>query len=154
MLYADDILLFLGDLKQSLTTATDIIKRFVFFSGLSINLEKSFLLPIDGAVQEVPESDGHLQIVDSFKYLGVTINSKFEAVYSKELGTPDKNISSDMWYMVASSIVSGGSVKPDQNGMAASALIFSPELPGLDPRRVVLEIGGPLQGPNLEEREI
>lgn len=46
-LYADDILLFLGDANYSLITAITIIKRFVGFSGISINWDESCLRVLD-----------------------------------------------------------------------------------------------------------
>lgn len=54
-LYADDIL-FLGDANYSLTAAMDIIKIFGWLSRLSINWEKSILLPVDTLEGELPES--------------------------------------------------------------------------------------------------
>lgn len=47
-LYADDMLLFLEDTSSSLTAAFEAIKLFGTFSGLTINWNKSVLMPIDG----------------------------------------------------------------------------------------------------------
>lgn len=76
LLYADDILLFLGNANHSLTAAMDIIKRFGVFSGLSISWEESVLLPVHELERELPESTRHLQVVESFKYLGINIAVK------------------------------------------------------------------------------
>lgn len=53
-LYADDLLLFLGDTQNSLVKAMDIIKKCCQFSGLTINWEKSVLLPLGPLESKVP----------------------------------------------------------------------------------------------------
>lgn len=58
-LYADVILLFLGDANHSLTAVMDIIKGFGLFSG-----------PGGWSRTGVTRGAGHLQVVESFKYLG------------------------------------------------------------------------------------
>lgn len=72
-LYADDLLLFLRDTQTSLSKAMDIIKDFGHLSGLTINWEKSVLLPVDHLEGPLPEEAIQIQIVDKMKYLGVNI---------------------------------------------------------------------------------
>lgn len=47
LLYADDILLLLGDTDTSLRTVMSLISEFGRFLGLTINWSKSALLPLD-----------------------------------------------------------------------------------------------------------
>lgn len=51
-LYANYILLFLGDTRSSLSAAMDVIIDFGQFSSLNINWDKSMLLPVD--IMETP----------------------------------------------------------------------------------------------------
>lgn len=45
-LYADDMLLFLEDASNSLDMAAKVIETFGTYSGLSINWDKSVLMPV------------------------------------------------------------------------------------------------------------
>lgn len=56
MLYADDMMLFLGDTAASLAEVTTVISRFGHYSGLAINWSKSALMLLDG-VREVDLPD-------------------------------------------------------------------------------------------------
>lgn len=70
VLYADDILLFLGDIDSFLAVAMNIIADFGYFSGLVINWEKSALMPVD-PINFLPAPVGQLMVVDRMKYLGI-----------------------------------------------------------------------------------
>lgn len=72
-LYADDVLIFLGDLEGSLNQVLEILSGFGRVSGLSINQEKSVLLPIDPVEENVPVSNIHMEIAESTKYLGIKL---------------------------------------------------------------------------------
>lgn len=72
-MYADDILLFLGDTQTSLLAAMRLIKEFGYFSGLKINWDKSALLPIDPLVDPLPSQVNSIKIVNQMRYLGVNI---------------------------------------------------------------------------------
>lgn len=54
-LFADDIVLFLTNLKN-ITTLTSILGRFGRFSGYKVNNSKSSLLLLNGQEREVPLS--------------------------------------------------------------------------------------------------
>ncbi|XP_056407014.1 uncharacterized protein LOC130298133 [Hyla sarda] len=72
-LYADDMLLFLGDTAHSLAPVMSLITEFGSYSGLLINWDKSVLLPLE-PLPEVPQiTISKIQIVSSFKYLGIHI---------------------------------------------------------------------------------
>lgn len=76
-LYVEDML-FLEDTSSSLTEVFEVIKHYGMFSGLTINWDKSVLMPIDGqsltnVVMEVP-----LVCSTTFKYLGVISTDLFQ----------------------------------------------------------------------------
>lgn len=74
-LYADDLLLFLGDTQSSLLKVMQIIKNFGQFSGLTRNWEKSVLLPVEPLKSPLPDEIAKIEIVDKMKYLGINITS-------------------------------------------------------------------------------
>lgn len=70
-LYADDSLLFLGDTSTSLVKLMELIHTFGTFSGFTINLDKSIILPLDplaGSLRGIAEQ---IKVVDKFKYPGI-----------------------------------------------------------------------------------
>lgn len=76
MLYADDMMLFLGDTTTSLAEVTRIITGFGYFSGLTINWSKSALMLLDeGGEVNLPDSCS-VPVTSSFKYLGIQISPK------------------------------------------------------------------------------
>lgn len=70
-LYADDMLLFLSDPRDSLQVALGIFEKFATFSGLKVNCSKSSILPLDSEAKEMANPNLPLQWVTSLKYLGV-----------------------------------------------------------------------------------
>lgn len=74
-LYADDMLLFLEDTSSSLTAAFEAIKLFGTFSGLTINWNKSVLMPIDGQSLEGIDMGVPLVCANTFTYLGIVISA-------------------------------------------------------------------------------
>lgn len=76
MLYADDMMLLLGDTTTSLAEVITTISGFGHFSGLTINWSKSALMVLDGE-QTVDLPDFcPIPVVTSFKYLGIQISPK------------------------------------------------------------------------------
>lgn len=67
-LYADDLLLFLGDIQTSLLRVMEIIKNGQF-SRLTI----SALLPVDPLESLLLDEVPQMEIVDKVKYLGINI---------------------------------------------------------------------------------
>lgn len=84
-LYADDILLFLGDMSNSLLKAMRIVESFGSFTGLEINWEKSELLPIDPISEPTVHAMPQLVIVDALKYLGIVMMKDPNQYISKNL---------------------------------------------------------------------
>lgn len=73
LLYADDLLLFLTNIRSSLPAVMKYVEEFGRFSGLGINWDKSMLLPLDFLSDSLPSTVSHLGVVSSIKYLGITI---------------------------------------------------------------------------------
>lgn len=70
-LYADDIILYMGDAHTSLKEAMKIIETYGIFSGLKINWQK-FALMLLGPGNRM-RAQTPLKIVEVFKYLGINI---------------------------------------------------------------------------------
>lgn len=75
-LYADDILLYLGDVDSSLGPVMALIGEFGDWLGLQINWDKSELLPVDPLPDAFPPAAVPLQVVSEFQYLGVKVNTR------------------------------------------------------------------------------
>lgn len=71
MLYADDILLFLGDINPSLEAIMDMISQFGHLFGLTINWTKSALLLMDGGSGQSVLAACPIPTMSLFKYLGI-----------------------------------------------------------------------------------
>lgn len=84
-LYADDLLLFLGDTQDSLWKAMNIINRFGQISGLKINWPKSSLLPVDPLIVSLPEEVAQIPVVNTFKYLGINISKDLQQYTSDNI---------------------------------------------------------------------
>lgn len=74
-LYADDVLIFLGDTERSLRQAMDIFSRFGKLSDLSINWGKSALLPLDTIRKSSCLESIQVKIIEKTKYLGIYITN-------------------------------------------------------------------------------
>lgn len=72
-LYADDIILYMQDTQNTLMKAISIIDTFGQYSGLKINWQKSFLMPLNQELEMEERIDTPFRIVDSFKFLGIYI---------------------------------------------------------------------------------
>lgn len=72
-LYADDVLLFLGDTEHSLRQAINTVERFGNLTGLVVNLRKSALLPVDTLRNPIMSEIPQLEVVTTMKYLGINL---------------------------------------------------------------------------------
>ena len=72
-IYADDMLIYLSDSQSSLPALLDLIGRFGHFSGFRVNWDKSILFMMDQSMSVRLPPSCPLQIVSSFRYLGVII---------------------------------------------------------------------------------
>ncbi|XP_041429991.1 protein max isoform X1 [Xenopus laevis] len=73
-LYADDMLVYLADPRDSLSRLLGEIAGFGDFTGLRVNWGKSLVFPIDSGAQRDMRHGPLLQWVDSFRYLGIEIH--------------------------------------------------------------------------------
>lgn len=74
-LYADDVLLFLGDMGSSLEKVIQLVERFGSLSGLIVNWGKSTLLPIDSTINAPTGYMSRLRVTEKTKYLGIVVSS-------------------------------------------------------------------------------
>ena len=72
-LFADDVLFFLGDVETSLDRVMKMVGEFGQFSGLTINWEKSTLLPLDPLGPQTFPGVSQLSVVTKLKYLGIWV---------------------------------------------------------------------------------
>uniref|UniRef100_A0A803JLI9 Reverse transcriptase domain-containing protein n=1 Tax=Xenopus tropicalis TaxID=8364 RepID=A0A803JLI9_XENTR len=73
-LYADDMLLYLANSNQALANLLAAVAEFGQYSGLRINHSKSIIFPIDPLPPGTPDHISQLQVVTSFKYLGIMVH--------------------------------------------------------------------------------
>lgn len=73
-LYADDVILTLSDIRQSILPLLEVIKEFGRFSGFTINWEKSVLMPLSDGLDKTFLSSLPFKITtEHFEYLGISI---------------------------------------------------------------------------------
>ncbi|CAJ0965832.1 unnamed protein product [Ranitomeya imitator] len=70
-LYADDMVIFMDKVEETLPQVIATIDKFSKFSGLYINWDKSALFPLSHTQAPCLETLSPLPIVSSFKYLGI-----------------------------------------------------------------------------------
>lgn len=96
-LYADDILLFLEDIANSIPPLFTIFDQFGRISGFRINWQKSALLPLSlnnaGVAANLPIS---LPVVQHFKYLGIEVYASLEAIVKNNFIDTFKKIKYDL----------------------------------------------------------
>ena len=74
-LYADDTLIYLGDMDGSLRNVMALIADFGQLSGFNINWNKSVLLPLDPLTHQLPDCARDVLIVNEFRYLGIQVTA-------------------------------------------------------------------------------
>lgn len=101
-LFADDIILFLRNLKVSIPALVELMKRFSSFSGSKINTLKSSILLLNSF-----ENLKNFKIVNSFTYLGIHITSKLEEIVQTNYTSMVKSIfeSVDKWTSLSISVI-------------------------------------------------
>lgn len=73
-LYADDVILTLSDIRQSVSPLLEVIKAFGRFSGFTINWEKSVLMPLSDSLDKAFLCNLPFKITtEYFEYLGISI---------------------------------------------------------------------------------
>lgn len=85
LLYADDALLFLGDMDKSLTSLMSLIHTFGSFLGFAINWNKSILFPLDDPNLTIPEEGGSANqnsVLQVFGNLGASQRGRLPTIQS------------------------------------------------------------------------
>lgn len=78
-LYADDILLFLSDLQNSLPNALTALNEFGRISGFKINYSKSVLMPLNPIGHNVTNNT-NIKISTKVKYLGIELSPTLQLI--------------------------------------------------------------------------
>lgn len=107
-LYADDMLLYVSMPQMSIPPLLQLIEGFGSFSGFTINLDKSELMPIsDKYNEEFFESIPLKKAYTSFIYLGITVtknpNDLMKTNWQKRIDKLKQNI--DFWKSLPISLV-------------------------------------------------
>lgn len=97
-LYADDIILYLSDITNSVPQALALFQRFGSFSGYKINWSKSILMPLDSTPPHFnPPVSSPIQIqTTGFTYLGVSIHPSLSQVCKHNFNVMLQKIKNDL----------------------------------------------------------
>lgn len=111
----------------------EIIGKFGQWSGLLINWDMSVLLPVDPLYQSFSPDSTPLQIVQQFKYLGITVSSHPPEFLELNLIPLLNRLSSkvDTWCRLPLSVI--GRSKSGENDFYAAAFVCLAQCSHLDP---------------------
>ena len=106
-MYADDTLLYMSDVQNSLPGAVEVLKKFGALSGFKINLTKSALMLLneDRSQLSLPSS---ITITKEVKYLGVLIQASVPAIANLNYSSVLKKVEEDVkrWAALPASVPS------------------------------------------------
>ena len=94
-LYADDILLYLGDAPKSIPIILSIFDQFSDISGYKINWSKSALLPLNSLMSNSTPMTG-IPVVKKLKYLGLKIYPSLNAIIKMNYQSLSSKVGSDL----------------------------------------------------------
>lgn len=101
-LYADDSILYLSDINNSVPQALALFERFGSFSGYKINWSKSILMPLDSAPAKLnlPVSSPIQIQTSGFTYLGDSIYPSLSQIRKHNFNVMFQKIKNDLNRMV------------------------------------------------------
>lgn len=83
-LYADDLLLYVGNPMANIPNIISILDNFSSFSGYKLNYQKSVCFPVNSLATQLKQADIPFSFSQSgFKYLGVNITRSYSALFSE-----------------------------------------------------------------------
>lgn len=108
LLYADDILLYVSNPKESIPSIMEVFNHFGSLSGFQINWDKSELMPVHLNHNSTMLNSVPFKIAkDKFMYLGVYVTRKpgllLEENWNLKMNQPKKNI--EFWKTLPLSLV-------------------------------------------------
>ena len=88
-LYADNSLLFITNVPETLPHVLSVLDHFCSYSGYKVNKTKSALLPLNDAMRKINLSSLTIPVVHHFRYLGIhsslqlTVKKNFNQIFTK-----------------------------------------------------------------------
>ena len=96
-LLADDMIVYIHDLKNSTRELLNLINNFIAVAGYKINSNKSFLYTKDKwAEKEISETTPFTMVTNNIKYFGVTLTKEVKDLCDKNLKSLKKEIVEDL----------------------------------------------------------
>lgn len=104
-LYADDILLYLGNPVQSIPHILTTFEHYGKLSGFKINWQKSALLPLNHVMSSVP-IPASISVTKNFTYLGINIYSSIQEITKHNFCNTLNKVVADMdrWSSIPNSL--------------------------------------------------
>lgn len=104
-LYADDVLVFMENPVQSISSLLSICEEFGHVSGFKVNWSKSALLPLNKSAK-ILQYPLIISVVQHFKYLGIQIFPSLNHIVTHNFSEVGKDIKRDLdrWITLPNSL--------------------------------------------------
>ena len=107
-LFAEDVILFLGDVDKSIPPLLQMIKQYGEFSGFKVNTEKSMIMFLKEQERDVPPvPHPFINAKEGFTYLGIKITPSIRLISASNYVPTLNKISEDIarWTSLPLSII-------------------------------------------------
>ena len=98
-LFADDMILYIENPKDSIRKLLDLISKFSIVAGYKINTQKSFAFPYvnnEKSKREIKESIPFTSVTKRIKYLGINLPKETKELYTENYKTLMKVFKDDI----------------------------------------------------------
>lgn len=95
-LYADDIIAYLDEPKQSLQELKKVIQEYSKYSGYKLNENKCDALLIGKDFKQEVEDCFHFKSTQKIKYLGIYVSKNLEELYANNYGVLEYKVKQDL----------------------------------------------------------